>query len=192
MYGDIGTNTQGLVGTDYDNMLDLLANQDDYAYNMLVTPGLTNESHTSQVTTALSNAGTRGDNIYVLDLVNYASSISTVTTQAGSRDSSYGAAYWPWLQTIDPDTGDQVWVPASTMIPGVYAFNDNASEPWFAPAGINRGGLTTVIRPERKLSQSNRDTLYSGNVNPIASFPGVGTVVYGQKTLQRKASAYRS
>jgi phage tail sheath protein FI len=75
------------------------------------------------------------------------------------------------------------------MIPGVYAFNDNSSEPWFAPAGINRGGLSTVIRPERKLSQSNRDTLYNAKVNPIASFPGVGTVVYGQKTLQTQASA---
>jgi phage tail sheath protein FI len=97
--------------------------------------------------------------------------------------------YWPWLQTSDPDTGDNVWVPASTMMPGVYAFNDNSAEPWFAPAGINRGGLATVIRPERKLSQANRDTLYNAKVNPIASFPGVGTVVYGQKTLQKQASA---
>jgi phage tail sheath protein FI len=170
-------------------MLSLLANQDDYRYNVLVTPGLTNQSHASQISTALLNTQQRGDAIYVLDLVDYGQTITSTTTQANSRNSSYGASYWPWLQTIDPDTGDQVWVPASTMIPGVYAFNDNASEPWFAPAGINRGGLTTVIRPERKLSQANRDTLYSNKVNPIASFPGVGTVVYGQKTLQRQASA---
>jgi phage tail sheath protein FI len=156
---------------------------------MLVTPGLVNSTHTSPITTALSNTATRGDAIYIIDPVLYAQSITSAVTQASSRNSSYGAMYWPWLQTIDPDTGDQVWVPASTMIPGVYAFNDNASEPWFAPAGINRGGLTTVIRPERKLSQANRDTLYSNKVNPIASFPGVGTVVYGQKTLQRQASA---
>ena len=51
------------------------------------------------------------------------------------------AMYWPWLQTIDPDSGKNVWVPASTMIGGVYAYNDSVSEPWFAPAGINRGGL---------------------------------------------------
>lgn len=190
LYGDINaTDTQGLVGTDYDNMLDLLSNQDDYQFNLLVTPGLIDTAQTSQMTTALNNTQMRGDSIYIMDLVPYASTITAATTQAGARNSSYGAAYWPWLQTIDPDLGDQVWVPASAMIPGVYAFNDNASEPWFAPAGINRGGLTTVIRPERKLSQANRDSLYSDKVNPIASFPGVGTVVYGQKTLQTQASA---
>jgi hypothetical protein len=190
LYGDINaTDTQGLVGSDYNNMLNLLSNQDDYQFNLLITPGLIDTLQTSQMTTALNNTQTRGDSIYIMDLVPYASTITSATTQAQARNSSYGAAYWPWLQTIDPDLGDQVWVPASAMIPGVYAFNDNASEPWFAPAGINRGGLTTVIRPERKLSQANRDTLYTAKVNPIASFPGVGTVVYGQKTLQRQASA---
>ena len=190
LYGDINaTDTQGLVGSDYNNMLNLLSNQDDYRFNLLVTPGLIDTLQTSQMTTALNNTQMRGDSIYIMDLVPYASTITAATTQAQARNSSYGAAYWPWLQTIDPDLGDQVWVPASAMIPGVYAFNDNASEPWFAPAGINRGGLTTVIRPERKLSQANRDTLYTAKVNPIASFPGVGTVVYGQKTLQRQASA---
>ena len=190
LYGDINDDdTQGLVGTDYDNMLDLLSNQDDYQFNLLVTPGLIDTAQTSQMTTALNNTQMRGDSIYIMDLVPYASTITAANTQANARNSSYGAAYWPWLQTIDPDMGDQVWVPASAMIPGVYAFNDNASEPWFAPAGINRGGLTTVIRPERKLSQANRDSLYQNKVNPIASFPGVGTVVYGQKTLQRQASA---
>jgi len=190
LYGNINaTDTQGLVGSDYNNMLNLLSNQDDYRFNLLVTPGLIDTLQTSQMTTALNNTQMRGDSIYIMDLVPYASTITAATTQAQARNSSYGAAYWPWLQTIDPDLGDQVWVPASAMIPGVYAFNDNASEPWFAPAGINRGGLTTVIRPERKLSQANRDSLYTAKVNPIASFPGVGTVVYGQKTLQRQASA---
>ena len=72
---------------------------------------------------------------------------------------------------------------------GVFAYNDTVSDPWFAPAGINRGGLGQVIRPERKLAQASRDTLYTSKVNPIASFPGTGVVVYGQKTLQTKASA---
>ena len=193
MYQYIGNGsndvTQGLVGSDYDDMLNLLSNQDDYQFNMLVTPGLLNSDHTSQVTKAITNTQVRGDSIYIIDPVGYASNITAGNAQANSRNSSYGAMYWPWLQTIDPDLGDQVWVPASTMIPGVYAFNDNASEPWFAPAGINRGGLTTVIRPERKLSQANRDSLYNNKVNPIASFPGQGSVVYGQKTLQRQASA---
>jgi len=181
--------TQGLVGSDYNFMLNLLSNQDDYAFNVLLTPGLLNEDHTSQVTTAISNTQTRGDSIYVVDLVGYGSNIAGVVTQANSRNSSYASTYWPWLQTLDPDSGQQVWVPASTMIGGVYVYNDSVSEPWFAPAGINRGGLTTVISPERKLSQANRNELYNGNVNPIASFPGTGVVVYGQKTLQRQASA---
>ena len=193
MYQFIGNGsndvTQGLIGDDYDDMLNLLSNQDDYQFNVLTTPGLLNNDHASQVSTAINNTQQRGDSIYLIDPVAYASSITAVNTQANSRNSSYAAMYWPWLQTIDPDLGDQVWVPASTMIPGVYAFNDNASDPWFAPAGINRGGLTTVIRPERKLSQANRDSLYQNKVNPIASFPGQGSVVYGQKTLQRQASA---
>jgi phage tail sheath protein FI len=75
------------------------------------------------------------------------------------------------------------------MIGGVYAYNDSVSEPWFAPAGINRGGLGNVVRAEKKLSQANRDTLYTNKVNPISTFPGTGVVVYGQKTLQTKASA---
>ena len=75
------------------------------------------------------------------------------------------------------------------MIPGVFAFNDRSSETWFAPAGLNRGGLSTVLRAERKLPNSTRNTLYSANVNPIATFPNTGVVVFGQKTLQKKASA---
>ena len=187
--GAVSGVTQGLIGADYDNMLDLLANQDDYAFNVLLTPGLFNSAHASQTTTAINNTQGRGDSIYVLDPIVYGSTIADTNTQAASRNTSYAAMYWPWLQTIDPDSGQNVWVPASTMIGGVYAYNDSVSEPWFAPAGINRGGLGNVIRPERKLTQSNRDSLYENNVNPIASFPGVGTVVYGQKTLQRQASA---
>ena len=181
--------TQGLIGSDYDDMLDLLSNQDDYQFNALLTPGLFDKVHASQTTTAINNTQTRGDNIYVLDPVVYGSTIVNATGQGDARNTSYAAMYWPWLQTFEPDSGKNVWVPASTMMGGVYAFNDSVSEPWFAPAGINRGGLTNVIRPERKLSQGNRDTLYEANINPIASFPGTGTVVYGQKTLQKQASA---
>jgi hypothetical protein len=184
-----GGNTQGLKGSDYNNMLDLLANQDDYRFNVLLTPGLIDTLQTSQITTAVNNTQNRGDSIYVYDPVAYGASINAAVTQAAARDTSYAAVYWPWLRTIDPDSGNFVWVPASTMIGGVYAFTDASSEPWFAPAGINRGGLDTVITAERKLSQGNRDTLYQGNVNPIATFPGQGVVVYGQKTLQKQASA---
>jgi len=183
------TDTQGLVGDNYDNMIALMGNQDDYRFNAISVPGLTIADNTSQITTLVNTIQSRGDAIAVVDTREFGASISEATTSALTINSSYAATYWPWLQTIDPGTGQLVWVPASTLIPAVYAFNDSVSEPWFAPAGINRGGLDTVVRAERKLSQTNRNDLYTGNVNPIATFPGQGVVVYGQKTLQKKSSA---
>jgi len=182
-------NTQGVTGDSYDNMIDLLSNKDDYQFNALFTPGLFNDIHTGKISNIITNTQDRGDSIFVVDLVLYGSSVNAVSSQANSRDTSYAAAYWPWCQIQDPGTGKNVWVPASTLIAGVYAYNDRVSEPWFAPAGINRGGLSRVLRAEQKLNQSSRDTLYDNKVNPIATFPSQGVVVYGQKTLQTKASA---
>ena len=189
-YNEISsTNTQGLKSGDYTNMLTLLANQDDYRFNALITPGLYYADYSAPITTAINNTQGRGDNIYVTDLRKYGATIANATSEAANINSSYVSTYWPWVQVRDTSTSKDVWVPASTMIAGVYAYNDSVSEPWFAPAGINRGGLSTVISAERKLSQSNRNALYAANVNPIATFPGTGVVVYGQKTLQRRASA---
>ena len=185
------TDSQGLVGTDYTDAINLLGNKDDFRYNLITTPGLiySEATHATALNTLISNTENRGDNIIVLDLALYNSTLSSVTTQASSLDTSYAAAYWPWLQITEPSTRQLVWVPASTMIPGVYAYNDRVGEPWFAPAGINRGGLNTVRQAERKLTNANRDSLYTENVNPIATFPATGVVVFGQKTLQKKASA---
>ena len=184
-----GTDTQGLVADNYTNSINLLNNKDLYNYNIITIPGLTRQNHSSPLTTLVSNAQTRGDNLAIIDLREYNSNLAQVTAGATGVDSSYAATYWPWLQTLDPNTGQQVWVPASTMMPGVYAFNDRAGEAWFAPAGLNRGGLSTVLRTERALTNGNRDTLYASNVNPIATFPNTGVVVFGQKTLQKKASS---
>jgi phage tail sheath protein FI len=181
--------SQGVTGSDYTVMLNLLANADEYQYNVISMPGLNRVSAASQISTVVTNAQDRGDNIAVVDMVPYGTALNTVTSQALAMDTSYGATYWPWVQTADPDSGNTVWAPASTLIPAVYAFNDNSTEAWFAPAGFNRGGLSTVVRAERKLTQGDRDTLYQGNVNPIATFPNQGVVVFGQKTLQKKASA---
>tara|TARA_B110000902_G_scaffold11550_1_gene13918 strand:+ start:3273 stop:5300 length:2028 start_codon:yes stop_codon:yes gene_type:complete len=189
-YEDVTTgNIQGLTSTDYDTALQLLGNTDDYKYSSITAPGLTSQNASSTVTTLVNNSVSRGDNLAVVDLVNYQANIGTVTTQAAGFDSSYAATYWPWLQTIDPETGQQVWVPASTMIPGVLAFTDRSSDAWFAPAGLTRGALGNVIRAERKLPTSTRDTLYEANINPIATFPQSGVVVFGQKTLQKRATA---
>ena len=183
------TDTQGLVGSDYDNAIALLANQDDYQFNVISVPGLSTQHQTAQITSVMNNSISRGDSIAVIDLVGYNQPINAVTQQAGGIDNSYTATYWPWLQTVDPNSGQLVYIPASTFIPGVYAFTDASSDPWFAPAGITRGGMGQVVRAERKLTSTNRDTLYEANVNPIATFPSQGVVVFGQKTLQKAASA---
>ena len=188
-YENINTQTQGLVGSDYDNMIALLGNPESYQFNLLFTPGLLDDTHTSQITNIITNTIARGDNMFVVDLVSYGNNVSSTITQAQTRNTSYAAAYWPWVRIIDPSTGKHVWVPASTVVPGVYAFNDKVSAPWFAPAGINRGGLSTVLQAELKLTQGNRDNLYASNINPIATLPKQGVVVYGQKTLQKEQSA---
>jgi hypothetical protein len=188
-YQNIGVQTQGVVANDYTDMVNLLSNKDDYQFNILSTPGLINEHHTSTISNIVSNTINRGDNLYVVDMVDYDGSLTDAVTQAATRNTSYAATYWPWVRIIDPATGKQVHIPASTLIPGVYAYNDKVAAPWFAPAGINRGGLSMVLAAKSKLSQANRDTLYEANVNPIATFPKTGVSVYGQKTLQKGASA---
>ena len=184
------TDTQGISPTTaYDNAITLLANRDEYRFNVLMTPGLTKDLHSSQVSQFISMVETRGDAIYVVDPVNYGGSVTTATTEAGGMNSSFAAAYWPWVKVSNNELGKNVWAPASTVIGGVYAFTDRVGAEWFAPAGLLRGGIPSVVMAERKLSQSDRDTLYLGKVNPIATFPGSGVVAYGQKTLQTKASA---
>jgi len=183
------TDTQGLIGDDYNNAIALLANQDDYQFNVISVPGLSNIHQAEQITSVMNNSISRGDSIAVIDLVGYNTALNAVVAQAGGIDNSYTATYWPWLQTVDPNSGQLVFIPASTFIPGVYAFTDASSDPWFAPAGITRGGMGQVVRAERKLTSTNRDTLYEANVNPIATFPSQGVVVFGQKTLQKAASA---
>ena len=188
-YQNIGSNTQGLVGSDYNNVISLLANAEGYKYNAIFAPGLIHQYHLQQVNNIINNTIARGDAIAVIDLREYGSSLGAVISQAASFDTSYAATYWPWLQTIDPNIGEIVWIPASTMIPGVYAFTDKSSDPWFAPAGASRGLLSQVLKAERKLTEGNKDELYGANVNPIATFPGNKIIISGQKTLQKRASA---
>ena len=188
------TNIQGISSSAYVESISLLANKDAYNYNFITAPGLIGDStnyasHYPVVNQLITMVQGRGDTMAIVDVVGYNSNIIPVTTNAANFDTSYTATYWPWLKTIDPNSGTQVWVPASTMVPSVYAFNDNVAAPWFAPAGINRGILSTVIQTERVLTQANRDLLYQKNVNAIATFPNTGVVVFGQKTLQKRSSA---
>jgi len=185
----VTTNIQGLFPTDYTTAINLLANQDAYKYNVIYTPGLTIQNAAATINSMLSIVQDRGDAIAVIDTVGYGASISTPIAQASGYDNSYAATYWPWLQVRSRETGKVNFVPASTLVPAVYEYNDKVSAEWFAPAGLNRGALATVLQPERKLTVNDRNLLYQGKVNPIASFPGAGTVIYGQKTLQQKPSA---
>jgi hypothetical protein len=187
-------NIQGLSPSAYTSSIYLLGNKDAYQYNLITAPGLIADeinypAHVSTIADLLNMIQDRKDAMLIIDLVGYNSNILPVVSNAISYNTSYAATYWPWVKTIDPNTGNQVWVPPSTVIPGVYAFNDQVSAPWFAPAGINRGVLSNVIQAERYLTQGNRDLLYSNNINSIATFPNVGVVVFGQKTLQKKKSA---
>ena len=190
-FGDITDgNTQGLVAANYADAISILGNKDEYVFNIISAPGLIYDfgTHKTQLDSIISLAETRGDAIAVVDLEQYGATVSNTVSAANTVNSSYTATYWPWLQTQSA-TGKNVWIPASTVIPGVYAFTDGAAAPWFAPAGLTRGGIPNVIQAERKLTRAQRDTLYSANVNPIATFPGSGISVFGQKTLQKKKSA---
>ena len=110
-------------------------------------------------------------------------------------DSSYGATFYPWVQTRDAGTGQLVWIPPSVAMMGVLGSSEAVSDVWFAPAGFNRGGLTEgaagipITNVSERLSSRDRDILYDARINPIASFPSNGIVVLGQKTLQERPSA---
>lgn len=183
------SNTQGLSSTAYTIASNLLANSENYDFTLLSVPGVTQVDYSSTVSSFITLAQNRGDCFYITDLVGYNATVGSVVNQAAGLNTNYAAAYWPWVQVLSQASGKLVWVPASTIMPGVYAFNDRVAAEWFAPAGLNRGGLGGVLQAERKLAVGERDSLYVGKVNPIASFPGVGLVAYGQKTLQTQASS---
>ena len=183
------SNIQGVYPGDYATAINLLGNQDAYNFNVIYAPGLNSQNAAATSSAILNLAQDRGDAIAVIDMVSYGAQINAVLGQANLYDNSYGATYWPWVQIRSRETGKVNFVPASTLVPAVYEYNDKVSAEWFAPAGLNRGALSTVLQPERKLTVNDRNLLYQGKVNPIATFPGVGTVIYGQKTLQQKPSA---
>ncbi len=198
-YEDIDAQTQGFTPSDlttkdggaaYAQALDLLANQDEFDINLLLLPGLVYDNHSTVLNKAIDVCESRGDCFTIIDPVVYGQNPSNAVTQAEAKDSNFAAMYYPWIKVPDSQVaGTQRWVPPSVVLGGIYAFNDRVAHPWFAPAGLNRGGITTAIQAQRKLTQGERDTLYDSNVNPIATFPGQGVTVFGQKTLQKKASA---
>jgi phage tail sheath protein FI len=187
-----GNLSQGIPATEYEVPIYLLSNKDAYKFNFITAPGViydfTTNNYDDIVNRLIEMCSNNGNSMAVIDTMGYNQQVSLVVGSVALLNTSYAATYWPWVKTIDPGTAQQVWVPASTMIPGVYAFNDSVAKPWYAPAGVNRGVMANVISAERYLTQNNRDTLYRANINPIATLSS-GVTVFGQKTLQKKASA---
>ena len=173
----------------YRKAINAISNPDEFDINMIALPGVINRLHSSVSTFAKDMCEDRLDCFYVMDAGGYSDSIATVNNSLTSFDSNYVATYHPWVKILDTDKNKPVWVPPSVVLPGVIAFNDAVGAEWYAPAGLNRGGLPNVIEVKTRLTHDERDTLYTGRINPIATFPGQGATVFGQKTLQAKPSA---
>ncbi len=176
----------------YERAFKALSNQDEFDINLLVTPGLTLDLHRSVINMGVDLCETREDCFYILDCVQANGQpglVDEAVMQASTIDSNYAATYYPWVKIIDPATNALQPFPPSAVMPAVYAANDKTAAEWFAPAGLNRGGLEGAVSVMDRLTFAERDTLYEGKVNPIAQFPGQGIVAFGQKTLQRRASA---
>ena len=181
-------------GGGYGTALSILSNKDEFDFNLLFLPGVIDQAtggagHNSIIGQAIEVCEDRGDCFLVYDASAKTSTVANVKTYTSARNSSYAATYFPWIQIQDATAGVFRYVPPSVVMAGVYHFSDTIGQPWFAPAGLNRGGIDSAVQAYRKLSQSNRDDLYDSNVNPIATFPGQGVTVFGQKTTQKKASA---
>ncbi len=191
------TNTQGFDistttakgYTSYKKALDSVSNADEFDINMIVTPGILHSLHTPITTYAKDVCENRGDAFYVMDNSGLNDNIAAAVSSLEGLDTNYAATYYPWVKIIDMDRNKPIWVPPSVVLPGVIAFNDRVAAEWFAPAGLNRGGLTEVVEVKTRLTHSERDTLYEGRINPIAVFPSTGVCVWGQKTLQGRPSA---
>ncbi len=173
----------------YRKAFNALSNTDYYDINMLITPGILHSKHTSVTADARQLVEDRQDTFYVMDVPALTDSIATTINNVTSIDSNYTATYFPWVRIIDPAKNKPIFVPPSVLIPGALSFNDATSAPWYAPAGLNRGGLTSAINTYEKLTQSDRDDLYEARINPIANFPNQGICIWGQKTLQSRPSA---
>lgn len=176
--------------------------------NLLVLPGITNKAVTKY---AIDICESRADALAIIDLEggykpasenaslesdrlgNVRETVNAM--KARNLNSSFGCAYYPWVKVLDSDSGFPIWMPPSVVALGTMASSQENSALWFAPAGFNRGGLSlgssglSVVGVREKLSSKQRDSLYEVNINPIASFPSEGIVIFGQKTLQAVPSA---
>ena len=181
------------IGTQaFRQAIDCISDPDFIDINMLVIPGMYAPTVVNYGITAVEG---RGDTFYVAEIS--ASSANLAANQMNNLGygSNYAACYYPAVKVVDPVSRQIVTVPPSVPAAAAVAYTDRIAYPWYAPAGLNRGALNadtigfTVVEAVDRLSQAERDTLYTARVNPIASFPGEGIAIWGQKTMQLKASA---
>ena len=172
--------------------IDCISDPDFIDINMLVIPG---KYAPTIVNYGIAAAEGRGDTFYVADISGSSATMAANNMTNLGYGSNYAAAYYPSVKVVDPLSRKIVTVPASVPAAAAVAYTDRISYPWYAPAGLNRGALNldtvgfTVVETLDRLTQGERDTLYAARVNPIASFPGEGIAIWGQKTMQLKASA---
>jgi hypothetical protein len=175
----------------YFKALGIIGNGEEFDINLIVIPGPNATQHPAVIQKAIEVAEDRGDTFVIVDPVKQGETLGDAIGAIGTAnlDSNYAACYWPWVKIIDITRNKPVWVPPSAVLPSVYAYNDTVAFEWFAPAGLNRGGIAEAVDVEQKLTFSQRDVLYENKINPLATFPNQGVCVWGQKTLQSKPSA---
>ena len=151
----------------YKRAINAVSNPDEFDINMLVTPGIIHKHHSIVTSHAIDKVEARADAFYVMDGSDIDDNVATAVNNVTNLDTNYVATYYPWVRMDDPSkSSGTVYVPPSVVIPGVIAFTDSVAHEWFAPAGLNRGGLTNVRMTKKKLTHTDRDTLYEGRVNP--------------------------
>ena len=189
LYGFDLSSTSVAGYTAYKKALDILENQDEWDINMLALPGVIKQYHSNVTQAGIDMVEERGDAFYVMDLASKDATVNKAVSEVSGIDSNYTGTYYPWVK-VQGET-KPVFVPPSVIVPGAIAKSDQIGQgEWFAPAGLNRGVLGSVIEARVRLNQSERDRLYKEKINPIASFPGVSNpVIWGQKTLQSRSTA---
>ena len=159
--------------------------------NVFTTPGITTINNENLVEEAIEMVETqRADSIYIVTTPDYYVATGEIYTPEdivadldGLFDSNYTATYWPWIKMNDTENYIQVWLPPTLEVVRNIALTDNIAFPWFATAGVDRG-TTTAVRARIRLRQADRDVLYEGRINPMATFAEEGVLIWGNKTLQ--------
>ena len=173
----------------YVRAINAVSNPDDFDINLVSAPGIIRQHHPYVYDKIVDMVESREDAFFIGELVDANATIADAAIAGNDVDSNYTGTYYPWVKTIDARTNKLTTVPPSVLMPAIYAENDAVAAEWFAPAGLNRGGITGAVSVLNRLTHAERDTLYEAKINPIAQFPGEGIVAFGQKTLQDRASA---